>query len=109
VVRGLIEGQVATTDWIGQHPTDARAEAGAALVRLTSSKLSEPVLDAAWARLTFTVDPLANTLKKEATNAQRVGLVSNTNLNGILDLRQLNAVLKAEGKPPVGTAGLGPG
>jgi NitT/TauT family transport system substrate-binding protein len=109
VVKGLIEGQVATTDWIVQHPTEARAEAGSALVKLTSSKLSEPVLEAAWARLAFTVDPLATTFKKEATNAQRVGLVANTNLNGILDLRQLNAVLKAEGKSPVSTAGLGPG
>ena len=109
VVKGLIEGQVATTDWIEQHPTEARTEAGAALVRLTSSKLSEPVLEAAWARLTFTVDPLTATFKKEATNAQRVGLVSNTNLSGIVDLRLLNAVLRADGKPPVGTAGLGPG
>jgi NitT/TauT family transport system substrate-binding protein len=109
VVKGLIEGQVKTTDWIDQHSTDARTEAGAALVKLTNSKLAEPVLDAAWGRLTFTADPLATTFKKEAANAQRVGLISNTNLNGILDLRQLNAVMKAEGKPPVSTAGLGPG
>ena len=78
-------------------------------MKLTNSKLAEPVLDAAWARLTFTVDPLAASFKKEATNAQRVGLIPNSKLTGILDLRQLNAVLKAEGKPPVGTAGLGPG
>jgi NitT/TauT family transport system substrate-binding protein len=109
IVKALIQGQVATTNWINQHPTEARTAAGAALVKLTNSKLAEPVLDAAWARLTFTVDPLATTFKKEATNAQRVGLVSNTNLNGILDLRPLNAVLKAEGKSPVSTAGLGPG
>jgi len=108
VVRGLIEGQVATTDWINQHSQDARTEAGSALVNLTNSKLSEPVLQAAWGRLSFTVDPLATTFKKEAANAQRAGLVSGTNLNGILDLRQLNAVLKADGKPPVSSAGLGP-
>jgi NitT/TauT family transport system substrate-binding protein len=109
VVKGLIEGEVKTTDWLVQHPTDARTEAGDALVRLTNSKLAEPVLDAAWARLTFTVDPLAASFKKEATNAQRVGLVSDTNLKGILDLRPLDAVLRAQGKSPVGTAGLGPG
>jgi NitT/TauT family transport system substrate-binding protein len=109
VVKGLIEGLIKTTNWINQHPTDARTEAGAALVKLTNSKLSDPVLNAAWGRLTFTVDPLATTFKKEATNAERVGLVSSTSLNGILDLRQLNAVLKADGMPPVSTAGLGPG
>jgi NitT/TauT family transport system substrate-binding protein len=107
VVKGLIEGQVKTTDWILQNSTEARTAAGAALEKLTNSKLAEPVLEAAWARLTFTVDPQAASFKKEASNAQRVGLVSNTNLKGILDLRQLNAVLKAEGKSPVSAAGLG--
>jgi NitT/TauT family transport system substrate-binding protein len=109
VVKGLIEGQVKTTSWILQNSTSARTEAGAALVKLTNSKLAEPVLDAAWARLTFTVDPLAASFKKEASNAQRVGLVSSTNLNGILDLRQLNAVLRANGESAVSTAGLGSG
>jgi hypothetical protein len=35
--------------------------------------------------------------------------VANTNLGSILDLRLLNQVLAAGGKPKVGTAGLGSG
>jgi NitT/TauT family transport system substrate-binding protein len=109
VVRGLIRGQVETTDWITRNSVQARTEAGAALAKLTSSTLSQPVLEAAWARLFFTVDPLAASFKTEAAHAKQAGLVSGSaNLNGILDLRQLNAVLRADGKPAVSSAGLGP-
>jgi NitT/TauT family transport system substrate-binding protein len=109
VVRGLIQGQVETNDWITKSSVQARTEAGAALAKLTSSTLSEPVLEAAWARLFFTDDPLAASFKTEAAHARQVGLVSGSaNLNGILDLRPLNAVLKAGGKPTVSSAGLGP-
>jgi len=109
VVRGLIQGHVKTTDWIASNSGQARTEAGAALTKLTSSTLSEPVLEAAWARLFFTDDPLASSLNAEAAHARQVGLVSSSaSLNGILDLRQLNAVLKADGKPAVSSAGLGP-
>jgi NitT/TauT family transport system substrate-binding protein len=109
VVRGLIQGQVKTTDWITNNSVQARAEAGAALAKLTNSTLTQPVLEAAWARLFFTDDPLASSFKAEAAHARQAGLVSGSaGLNGILDLRQLNAVLQADGKPAVSSAGLGP-
>jgi NitT/TauT family transport system substrate-binding protein len=108
VVKGLIRSDLETVDWMGQHPDEARSEAGTVLAKLTNSMLSTAVLDSAWARLTFTVDPLSSSFKKEAANARRVGLLKAADLSGILDLRPLNAVLKAAGRPPVSAAGLGP-
>jgi len=108
VVKGLIRSNLETVDWMNQHPDEARSEAGAVLARLTKSMLSGAVLDSAWARLTFTVDPLGSSFQKEAADARRVGLLKATDLGGIFDLRPLNAVLKAAGRPPVSAAGLGP-
>lgn len=108
IVKGLLKGQVQTTDWMVKNPTQARTLAGNALTKLTNSPLSEPVLESAWARLSFSNDPLAASFKKEAQNAKSAGLLSYSNLSGIFDLRLLNQVLKADGKPAVGSAGLGP-
>jgi NitT/TauT family transport system substrate-binding protein len=65
------------------------------------------VLDASWSELSFGVDPLAPTLRKEAENAKRVGLLPTTNLDDIVDLRLLNQVLNSAGRPRLDAGGLG--
>jgi len=55
-----------------------------------------------------TWDPLASTLNQLATNDVTAGtLASAPDLNGIYDLRELNKVLLAAGKPTVSAAALG--
>jgi NitT/TauT family transport system substrate-binding protein len=108
IVQGLLRGHLEATDWVQQHPDEAKAAASAALESATSSKLADAVLTPAWSRLTFTVDPQAGSFKKEAADARRVGLLGDDKLNGIIDARPLDAILKEAGRPPVDTAGLGP-
>ncbi|MGW3876113.1 hypothetical protein ACWD95_44440, partial [Streptomyces sp. NPDC005069] len=55
----------------------------------------------------FTDDPLAATLDTEAKHAVKAGLLEQTDLTGIYDLKPLNKILKAAGKPEVADAGLG--
>jgi NitT/TauT family transport system substrate-binding protein len=59
------------------------------------------VVTEAWKNLTFTWDPLSATLRKEATDAQSVSLLQNSNLKGLVDAAVLNQVLKADGKQSV--------
>jgi NitT/TauT family transport system substrate-binding protein len=52
--------------------------------------------------MSFTFDPLASTMSKEADNAKSVGLLPGTvNLDGIYDLSILNQLLSAAGRPTV--------
>ena len=98
VVRNFLKGHVEATDYVNQNPTQAQQVANQAIAQLTGKALSNAVVSSAWKDLTFTWDPLAGTLRKEATDAQSVGLLQNANLKGLVDVSALNQVLKADGK-----------
>ncbi|MFG3351056.1 aliphatic sulfonate ABC transporter substrate-binding protein [Streptomyces sp. NPDC048001] len=107
VVEAVLRGTVRTNDWIDSHPDQAKAAANRALERLSGKPLPSAVLDAAWPSIKVTDDPLAGTLRTQAAWAADAGLLADPELDGIYDLRPLNAVLAAEGRPAVGDAGLG--
>ena len=59
------------------------------------------VIASSWSHLTFVVDPLFTTLRKEADDAVDAGLLTKVDLKGIADVKLLNKVLTADGKPTV--------
>jgi NitT/TauT family transport system substrate-binding protein len=101
VVERLLRAHVDATDYVNAHPADAQRLANAAIKQITGKALSDAVIASAWSRLTFTVDPLTSTLDKEAAAAEAVGLLSKVDLKGIVDVRPLDRVLRAAGKPAV--------
>ena len=101
------EASVDTNTWIAANPDAAKKDANDALTVLTKKALPEPVLDAAWAELSVTNDPLASTLKTEASHSVTAGFITQPDLSGIYDLTLLNKVLAAAGQQPVSAAGLG--
>lgn len=107
VVEAVLRGSVNTNAWINANPDRAKASANAALKTLSGKELPADVLDPAWKSIRFTDDPLAATLDTEAKHAVKAGLLEQTDLTGIYDLKPLNKILKAAGKPEVADAGLG--
>ncbi|AXE80959.1 aliphatic sulfonate ABC transporter substrate-binding protein [Streptomyces atratus] len=107
VVEAVLRGSVKTNAWINANPDKAKASANAALEKLTGKALPAEVLDPAWKSIQITDDPLAATLDAEAEHAVKAGLLEKPDLTGIYDLKPLNKVLKAAGKPGVADAGLG--
>nr|WTB34432.1 aliphatic sulfonate ABC transporter substrate-binding protein [Streptomyces sp. NBC_00830] len=107
VVEAVLRGSVDTNAWINANPDKAKASANAALKKLSGKALPPEVLDPAWKSIQFTDDPLAATLDTEAEHAVKAGLLEQTDLTGIYDLKPLNKILKAAGKPEVADAGLG--
>jgi NitT/TauT family transport system substrate-binding protein len=102
VVQHLLEGEVATIDFMNANPAEAKAATNAGITKVAGKGLAQPVLDAAWGNMTFTVDPIASSLRTGADHAKAVGLLdANTKLDGIYDLTLLTKVLKAAGKPQV--------
>ncbi|MDQ1007586.1 NitT/TauT family transport system substrate-binding protein [Streptomyces sp. V4I23] len=107
VVEAVLRGTVRTNEWINANPDKAKASANAKLQELTGKALPPKVIDPAWPSIRFTDDPLAATLDTQARHAVKAGLLEQPDLVGIYDLRPLNNVLRAEGKPAVADAGLG--
>ncbi|WP_399931572.1 ABC transporter substrate-binding protein [Streptomyces kanamyceticus] len=106
-VEAVLRGAVKTNAWIEKSPDKAKAAANAQLEADSGKPLPAEVLDPAWKSITTTDDPLAATLEAQADHAVEAGLLEKPDLRGIYDLRPLNKVLRAEGRPPVDDAGLG--
>ena len=107
-INALIKGEVAETEAIEADPAKAQTELNAAIGELTGKPLADTTIQAAFANIQPTWDPLAGTLDDIAANGVQAGtLASAPDLNGIYDLRELNKVLVAAGKPPVSAASLG--
>uniref|UniRef100_A0AAU2K1E3 Aliphatic sulfonate ABC transporter substrate-binding protein n=1 Tax=Streptomyces sp. NBC_00049 TaxID=2903617 RepID=A0AAU2K1E3_9ACTN len=107
VVEAVLKGTVKTNEWINANPDKAKASANAKLAADSGKALDAKIIDPAWSSILVTDDPLASTLQKQADYAVKAKLIEQPDLAGIYDLRLLNKVLKAAGKPEVSDAGLG--
>jgi NitT/TauT family transport system substrate-binding protein len=107
-IQALIKGEVAQTEAIAADPAKAQTDLNAAIGELTGKPLADTTIQAAFANIEPTWDPLAGTLNTIAANGVEAGTLTEVpDLNGIYDLTALNKVLVAAGKPPVSASGLG--
>ena len=102
VIKSLLQGELQANDLVNSDPSQAEALTNQGIARISGTKLSDAVIQAAWKNLVFTVDPIASSLKTSADNALKVGLLKAVNLAGITDLTILNGLLTGSGKPAVG-------
>lgn len=102
MVEDFLGGHVTAVEFVNDRPDEAKAVVNDAIEALTGSRLADATLDGAWARLTFTVDPIAASLRRVAEDATAAGLLEAFDLDGIYALDPLNAVLRARGREEVG-------
>lgn len=107
VVEDLLSGLVAAIDSIETDEARARELSNDQIAHSAGGRLDDHVMERAFGNLTFTVDPLASALSTLQENGVRAGTTRPVSLDGIYDLRPLNAVLRAAGREPVSAAGLG--
>ncbi|HXZ65375.1 MAG TPA: ABC transporter substrate-binding protein [Streptosporangiaceae bacterium] len=104
VVSDLLKANIEAISYIASQPSAAEAAANAELATLTGKGLKSAVLAASFAQVTFTDDPIESSLIADASHAVSLGLLKPvSNLQGIFDLGPLNALLKADGKPTIGS------
>ena len=108
VVANLVAANLTAIDWINANAAAAQQVVNDALAQLTGKALSSAVIADAWRRLDFTADPLAAALATAAAHAHAAGLLAAVDLHGIVDLRQLNQLLRSRGRDPASSAGYGP-
>ena len=97
----LLKGNLKAIDFANDNRTVAESLVATGIFNATGQKVDKATITNSWENLTFTADPLASTLAKSAKDAEAVGLLEPVNLKGIYDLKPLNKILKAEGKPMV--------
>jgi sulfonate transport system substrate-binding protein len=106
LVDDLLKGQIQANDYIAKNSDAAKQLTGDYIAKLTGGKIEPKVLDSAWSKLTFTNDPIANTLLKSASHAVDVGLIQPIDgLEKIYDLDPLNKQLAAQGEQQVSGPG----
>jgi NitT/TauT family transport system substrate-binding protein len=69
--------------------------------KATGKPLDVDLVTKSFKSITFTLDPLASTLKTDVDHAVALGILKSTPLTNIFDLSLLNKVLKDEGKAAV--------
>jgi sulfonate transport system substrate-binding protein len=99
VVKKWLGAHVELTQWINDHPDEAKKIANDEIKRLTGKALAAKVLDEAWTRMQVTYDPIESSLFTSADRAFQLGFLGKTkpDLSGIYDLTLLNQVLAENG------------
>lgn len=107
VVRRLVEANVAAIRFAQASPLRAQAIAERRLVWAGAPPMDASVLAAAWAKLTFTWEPVPAAIEQVAEDAHALGVLEEDpgRALGIYRLDPLNTVLDDEGLPPVEVPG----
>ena len=102
LLKRWIAAHVELTQWIHDHPEEAKKILNAELREETTKALPTATLDRAWQRLEITYDPVRASLLKSAADAHRIGfLKEKPELSRLYDLRLLNTVLREKALPEV--------
>jgi NitT/TauT family transport system substrate-binding protein len=101
VVKRLLQGHVAATDFVNANPEESQQFVNDGIEAITQKRMDDDVLAGAWTNLTFTADPVASSLQKSADDAIAIGLLDEVDLTGIYALDLLNEVLTDAGQPTV--------
>lgn len=109
-VRTTIRALSDTMRWMGKNPALAKDATQAQLLKWSGAKLSDDVINRAWANFGSTVDPIAKSLERSVDDAVDVGVLTNLGsrgVNGIYDLRLLNQLQAFFKRAKVSAHGLG--
>jgi NitT/TauT family transport system substrate-binding protein len=103
LVKNWLRAHAELTDWIEQHPSEAKQLLNQQIQRETGKALSPQVLDDAYARIEPTYDPLRASLLSAAKSAFETGFLGRQmpDLSNLYDLSLLNQVLAEKGKKPI--------
>lgn len=106
-VKALLTAQLNTQDWLAANENQALKATNDGLKQAAGATLPDEVLSRALGNLTFTADPIAASYPALLANGVKAGVTQAAEINGIFDLRLLNGLLEARGKPRISDGGLG--
>lgn len=107
LVDKLLAGHIAAVRWLDENEAEAGAVINAQLDEATGKRLADDVLARALENVDFTVDPHAETFQALVADGLAAGTQKKGSIDGLFDLRALNARLSDAGDDAVSAAGLG--
>lgn len=107
LVDKLLAGHIAAVRWLDENEAQAGAVINAQLDEATGKRLADDVLARALENVDFTVDPHAETFQALVADGLAAGTQKKGSIDGLFDLRALNAQLSDAGDDAVSAAGLG--
>ena len=106
-VQALLEGHVASVDWLEEHADEAAGVINSVIEKDTGKPLADEVITRALEHVAFSFDPHAETFETLVANGLEAGTQKDGSIDGLFDLRLLNALLEEDGAEPVSAGGLG--
>jgi len=100
-IRALLQGQQQAIAVIRADPTRAEQLVGQAIQSATGQAVKASSIVASFPAITFTNDPIASSVRVQAQDAEKLGLLAKANLSGLFDLSILNSLLRASNQPAV--------
>jgi NitT/TauT family transport system substrate-binding protein len=102
VIQDLITGLGDAIDFIEGSRTDAEQVVANGIEKASGKPIKPELVTASFDNIDFTLDPVPSSLLQGAENAESVGLLDPVdNLEGIYELKALNAVLAERGEAEV--------
>ena len=107
VVKKLVKANVDAIQFIQQNAAQAQTMANDQIAKLGGKSLDPTVLSKAWSEMTFSWDPAATSLQKNAQESFSLGFITQdpTNILDVYKLEDLNAILSSLGLPAVSVTG----
>jgi NitT/TauT family transport system substrate-binding protein len=103
VISNLLKGLDASINLIKTDPTQAEKLVSEGIGAIKGKAPATSLVATSFKSITFTLDPIASSLKTDAAHAKALGLIDSTDLTNIYDLTLLNKMLTAQGKAAITT------
>jgi NitT/TauT family transport system substrate-binding protein len=101
VVANLLKGLSSSIDLIKSNPTEAEQLVSTGIGKDTGKALDVSLVATSFEHITFTLDPISSSLRKDAESAKALGFITSTDLSNIYDLDLLNKLLQSQQKATI--------
>jgi NitT/TauT family transport system substrate-binding protein len=103
LVEALLRGYLDAIDRTSSDPSAIAPVVADGIAEVTGVSPDAGFVEIALGNLSFSPDPIADSLRGSAEDAEAVGLLDPVDLDGIYDLTILNRLLAERGQPEVGS------
>ncbi|HTD49648.1 MAG TPA: ABC transporter substrate-binding protein [Acidimicrobiia bacterium] len=101
IVSNLLTGLASSIDLTKSDPAQAEVLVSKGIGAATGKALAVSLVASSFSNITFTLDPIASSLRTDAAAAKALGFIKSTDLSNIYDLTLLNKLLQRQGKPTI--------
>ena len=101
IVSNLLKGLSSSIDLIKSNAAQAEQLVSEGVKAASGKALDVSLVASSFKSITFTLDPIASSLQKDAESAEALGFIKSTDLKNIYDLTLLNKLLAAQGQPAI--------